>query len=92
MRVTQNTLLLLFQDVHMVHLSCLFYRARCLAHRMLNFGFEPFINTYEPRELLVIAALLPQIAHDALVREAYERGDANVRAWIDTHVPESLHV
>lgn len=77
----------LFQDRHYVHVRCLIYRLRALCHRIQQFGFESFINEYEPRELVMASALLQQGQHDALLVEAHARGDDALKAWLALHAP-----
>lgn len=78
----------LFQDRQYVHVRCLIYRLRALAHRFQQFGFEGFINEYEPRELVMASALFQQAQHDALLKEAHARGDAPLKSWIERHAPQ----
>lgn len=87
MRLNQELLVPLFNDLHMVQMACLFFRMRCLAHRLINFGFESFVNELDARELLVLACLMPQYQHDALVTEAYRKGDVAIQFFICEHVP-----
>lgn len=77
----------LFQDRAFVHVRCLIYRLRALCHRLQQFGFENFINEYTPRELVMASALLQQVQHDALLKEAHKRGDDTLKTWIEHHVP-----
>ena len=77
----------LFQDRPYVHVRCLIFRLRALCHRLQQFGFENFINEYTPRELVMAAALLQQVQHDALLKEAHKRGDGTLKAWIEKHIP-----
>ncbi len=90
MRITQAQLMPLFGDMNVVHIACLFFRIRCQAHRLLDFGFEPFINEYDAVELLALAALMPPYQCSVLVKEAYAKGDAAVRAWIKENANEVL--
>lgn len=78
----------LFKDVHIVHQKVLIFRMRCLAHRLMCFGWEGYVNEYEPREQLMLAALLADRQHNAVVREAYKRGDPTLRTWIATTLPD----
>lgn len=87
MRLNQEMLMPLFNDTHMVHLSCLFYRMRCMAHRLIDFGFEPFVNELSARELLVLACLMPQHQHDVLVLEAKKKADGALQFWICEKMP-----
>lgn len=77
----------LFQDRAYVHVRCLIYRLRALCHRLQQFGFENFINEYTPRELVMASALLQQVQHDALLKEAHKRGDDTLKSWIERHAP-----
>lgn len=77
----------LFQDRHYVHVRCLIYRLRALCHRLQQFGFENFINEYEPRELVMASALLQQVQHDALLKEAHRLGDDTLKSWIAERIP-----
>ena len=78
----------LFADMHLVHMACVFYRMRCLAHRPIEFGFERFVNDLTPRELVVLAVFMPPHQHDTLVAEAHRCGDAALQAWIVARCPE----
>lgn len=82
MRVSQEDIPGLYADMHVVHVACRLYVLRCLAHRLINFGFEPSVNDREPRDLIAMATIMPQEQHDALIREAYRRSDATLRAWV----------
>ena len=78
----------LFKDVHIVHQKVLIFRMRCIAHRLMCFGWEGYVNEYEPREQLMLAALLADRQHNAMVREAFKRGDTALRTWITATLPE----
>lgn len=88
--LSQDHLLPLFADLHVVHYACLQFRLRCIAHRLINHGFEAFLNTYAPRELLLLSTILPPVPSAALVREAYAQGDTQLRAIVELHAPEAL--
>lgn len=77
----------LFKDIHIVHQKALIFRLRCFAHRLISFGFEKYINTYSPRELLMLAALLFQQQHDRVALEAHKRGDESLKSWIEKRLP-----
>ena len=77
----------LFKDIHIVHQKCLIFRLRVLAHRMICFGFEEYINQYTPRELVMLAALMFQQQHDSLAREAYKIGDDDLKKWLTARLP-----
>jgi len=78
----------LFQDMHYVHVRCLIYRLRALGHRFQQFGFEPFINLYTPRELVMASALFQQDQHNRLLIEAHKLGDDKLKDWIASHMQE----
>lgn len=78
----------LFADMHFVHIKVLVFRLRALSHRMMCFGYEKFVNTYSPRELVMLAALMQNFQHNALIREAYARGDAALKSWLEANCPE----
>lgn len=82
----------LFPDIHLVHQKVLVFRLRCVAHRMISFGFENYVNHYSPRELCMLAALMFGPQHDILVREAHRQGDDTVKAWLEQAVPRLFHV
>ena len=77
----------LFQDIHPVHVKTLLFRLRCLSHRLMCFGFENYINNYEPRQLVLLASIMAQQQHDFLAREAHERGDEELQAWLEKAMP-----
>lgn len=77
----------LFRDIHIVHQKCLIFRLRAVAHRMVSFGFENFINTYSPREIVMLAALMFEHQHNALVLEAHKRGDDALKAYLVGRLP-----
>lgn len=77
----------LFKDIHIVHQKCLIFRLRALAHRMVSFGFEEYVNTYSPRELVMLAALMFQHQHDALAKEAFNRGDDDLKKYLVGRLP-----
>ncbi len=82
MRLTQQMLMPLFEDMNIVHTACLFFRIRCLAHRLVAFGWENIVNELNAREMLALAALLPDYQHDLLIREAYRKGSASIKHWV----------
>ena len=77
----------IFPDIHPVHVKILLFRLRALSHRMMCFGWEEFLNTYEPRERVLLATLVAQQQHDALIKDAYKNGDEKLRAWIENATP-----
>lgn len=77
----------LFHDIHPVHVKVLLFRLRCLSHRLMCFGFENFINTYEPRQLILLATIVAQQQHDAILREAYKHADDKLKLWLEQHTP-----
>lgn len=77
----------LFQDTHVVHVGCIIFRCQAQARRMLEFGFENYINLYDPREMLLLATFMPPMQHWALVREAYKRGQRPLKQWIEGKYP-----
>lgn len=91
MRMLQEYVPSLYADMHVVHLACRLYCLRCLSHRLINFGFEESVNDREPRDLLALAIIMPQEQHNVLVREAYARGDATLKAWIAERLPDLIH-
>ena len=74
-------------DLHVVRAGCLFWRMRCLAHRLLDFGWENSVNTLDALEMLAVSTMLPPHMADVLVRGAYEIGDARWRAFIERTCP-----
>ncbi len=77
----------LFQDMHIVHVGCLIFRCQAQARRMLEFGFESYINLYDPREMLVLSTFLPPVQHWVLVREAHKRGQRKLKDWLEAQAP-----
>lgn len=67
----------LFPDWTPIKRHAFLYAARCFAHRLRQFGFEEQVNLYSPRELIVLASLMPEHAAANIVREALERAKAS---------------
>lgn len=82
----------LFSDMHVVHVKVLVFRLRCISHRLMCFGFEKFVNTYEPRELVMLSALMQGHQHNRLLIEAHALGDKALKQWIETMCPELFPV
>ena len=81
----------LYPDLHVVHLSARLYCLRCLAHRLVTFGFERSVNDREPRDLLALSILIrPESTSRVLVREAYARGDDKLKSWIAAKLPMEI--
>lgn len=95
-RLNMAHLLPLFANLHMVHMDCLVWRMRCLSHRLIEFGWEDIVNALTPREAFVLATLLPQHMHDAVIQAALRiASDAErtlVGAVCPNLLPEPAHV
>lgn len=74
-------------DIHMVHHACLVWRMRCLSHRLIEFGWEESVKRLSVVEALTLAALVPPIMHDELVRAARLVADERWKAFIDRIAP-----
>ena len=74
-------------DLHIVKARCLIWRMRCLAHRLLAFGWEDAVQTLSTLEELVLAAMLPPYMADVLIESAYATADARWRAFIERQCP-----
>lgn len=85
--ITQEALHAEINDIHIVHAYCLFWRIRCLAHRLLSFGWEESVRHLLPMEALILAAIVPPVMHDELVRAAYQIADARWKAFIEKQTP-----
>lgn len=81
-RLTIEDLLPLFGDMHIVHRDCMIWRMRCLAHRLVESGWEDIINHLSHREALTAATLLPQHMHDAIVAEVLKTAAEEEKAVI----------
>lgn len=82
-------------DMHIVHAKCMLWRMRCLAHRLVSFGWEDAVAHLGTVETLMLAAMLPMHMHDTLVESAYDHADARWRAFIERECPrltEAAHV
>ncbi len=77
----------IFPDIHPVHVKVLLFRLRALSHRLMCFGWEDYVNQYEPREKVLLATLMAQQQHDALIRDAHKLGDEKLKAWIENATP-----
>jgi hypothetical protein len=49
------------------------YCVSCVAHRLLKFGWEPQVNSYGPRMLLLLALHLPIHARLPVLKLCYQR-------------------
>ena len=77
----------IFPDIHPVHVKVLLFRLRALSHRLMCFGWEEYVNQYAPREKVLLATLMAQQQHDALIRDAHKLGDEKLKAWIENATP-----
>ena len=66
----------LFPDMHTVHRTVLLFRLECIAHRLLKSGWEPQVNCYCSRELVILAYMMPLQCRAPLLHEALERAMA----------------
>ena len=90
MQIAQADIPELYPDIHIVHLAARLFCLRCLAHRLMTFGFERSINDREPRDLVALSILVRPDHARVLVREAYARGDEKLKAWIAEKLPTEL--
>jgi len=74
-------------DIHAVHASCLFWRMRCLAHRLICFGWENSVKHLNAVEAICLASIVPPDMHDELVRAARLIADERWTAFIDRVAP-----
>ena len=74
-------------DLHIVHAKALMWRMRCLAHRLLTFGWEDAVQTLSVVELLVLSANLPPYMGDVLIDAAYGKADPRWKAFIERTAP-----
>lgn len=74
-------------DIHIVHASCLFWRMRCLSHRLIAFGWEKSVTHLSAIEAIVLASIVPPVMHDELARAAYEIADDRWKAFLRSQVP-----
>lgn len=92
-RLSIETLLPLYADMHMVHRDCMIWRMRCLAHRLVESGWEDIVNHLPNREALTLATLLPQHMHNTIVYAVREVATEAERDLIDSILaPEPAHV
>lgn len=74
-------------DLHIVHATCMFWRMRCLAHRLIEFGWEESVKRLSAPEALCLASIVPPQMHDALVEAAYSIADERWRSFIQRTLP-----
>lgn len=72
----------LFNDMHIVRAAIIGYRCQTIARRMIQFGFEEYVNQLPPRELVLLGCYITPLQQRALLREAYARGDDALKAWL----------
>lgn len=78
----------LFPLTHQLEWGTLTYRLRVQARRMQQFGYEPFVMRYSPRELVLMAVFNHPKQYAIFMEEAYAQGDVKVREFIAKHHPE----
>lgn len=66
----------LFLDEPPIRFACRTYAAGCVAHRLMKFGWEPQVNELAPRELILLAHMLPEHARDAMMAESLRKAYA----------------
>lgn len=49
------------------------YCVSCVAHRILKFGWEPEVNSYGPRMMMLLAMHLPLHCRHQILMEAWQR-------------------
>ncbi len=62
-----------FADEGAAKLATRVYCVSCVAHRILKFGWEPQINSYGPRMLLLLALHIPIHARLKILELCYQR-------------------
>lgn len=74
----------LFSEENETRFAVRHYCMSCVALRLLGIGFEPQINAFTARELMMLGVLMPAHARDAIFQDAYARakleGDERVLA------------
>lgn len=74
----------LFQDIPKMEFAIRQYCVNCVAHRLCKFGWEPQVNNYEPRMLLLLAMCMPEHTRMAFIMEAWQKATAlNHRPVLD---------
>lgn len=63
----------LFTDCTPAKQAVMDYCASCVAHRLIKIGWEPQINFYDSRRLILLAMHLPVHSRLPIIKEAYTR-------------------
>ena len=85
-------LLPLFKDYNKIQFALRQYCANAQAHRLLKFGWEPQINLYEPRLLLLLAMCMPLHTRLTIIKAAWYKAaainDTNVLEFLARELPD----
>lgn len=78
----------LFDGLTPAAYAVLQYCASCVAHRIIKVGWEPQVNYYDARRLILLGMYLPPHCRVRIVEEAYAKaratGDQKVLALIES--------
>ena len=82
----------LFKDYNKIQFALRQYCANAQAHRLVKFGWEPHINLYEPRLLLLLAMCMPLHCRFPIIKAAWikaaETNDTNVLRFLEKEMPQ----
>ena len=84
----------LFDDLPKMEFAIRQYCVNCVAHRLVKFGWEPQVNCYEPRMLLLMSMCMPEHTRMAFIMEAWQkaiiRSDRRVLDFLEFHFQAKL--
>jgi len=84
-----------YKELHVVHAHCLLWRMRCLAHRLIEFGYESAVQHLTPPEIVVLSMLVPPAMSHELLLAVLDDGDERWCSFIRRVLPqyaEAAHV
>ncbi len=84
----------LFQDIPKMEFAIRQYCVNCVAHRLCKFGWEPQVNWYEPRMLLLLGMCMPGHTRMAFIMDAWQKAtvlsDKPVLEFLEFHFQARL--
>lgn len=75
-------------EMHIVHAHCLMWRMQSLAHRLIEFGWEPAVDRLTPMEAVGLSMLLPHHMERVILEAVLEHGDPRWCAYIRRTYPQ----
>lgn len=84
-----------YKELHVVHAHCLLWRMKCLAHRLIEFGWESSVQHLSPPEMVVLSMLIPPAMAHVVLTAVLDHGDERWCSFIRRQLPqyaETVHV